>query len=77
MYFQCESKVIHGPINAKSPMQIRRLANSNEIVPGILQGQTANQICVLVLLSNDDILDTLADFEAQLVEPMDLPAIEG
>ena len=74
MHFQCESKVIHGPINAKSPMQIRRLANSNE---GILQGQTANQICVLVLLSNDDILDTLADFEARLVEPMDLPAIEG
>jgi len=71
-----QSKVIHGPINAKSPMQIRRLANSNEIVPGILQGQTANQICVPVFLSNNDTFRTLAGFEARLVEPVDLPAID-
>jgi hypothetical protein len=56
-------------------MQIRRLANPNGIVPGIFQGRTANQICVLAQ-SNDDILDALAGFEARLVEPVDLLAIE-
>jgi hypothetical protein len=70
-----QSKVIYGPINPVSPKQVRRLANSNEIVPYRFQGGQPAQICVLV--SKEDVLDKLAGFEAQLVKPEDLPAVTG
>jgi hypothetical protein len=71
-----QSKFIRGPINTTSPKQVQRLADSSEIVPGTFQGRKPDQICVLVLPSDDDVLGQLAGFEAQLVNPANVLSAE-
>ena len=61
-----DKNVIYGPINSKAPDVIRRLESSTDIVAWKCRGTKPNQICILLIPSNDHIIDKVASFEARL-----------